>query len=61
MRSISPLANIQFVQMAESQRVAQYISGDESDNDMELEPSGNSGNVQDRTKQNRRKWIPMCT
>jgi hypothetical protein len=47
--------------MALSQHVVQYISDDESGNDMELEPSSNSGNVQGRSKQNRRKWIPIFT
>ena len=46
--------------MIQSQRVAQYISDDESNNDMELEPSINSRNVRNPSKKNRRKWIPIC-
>jgi hypothetical protein len=47
--------------MAQSQRVAQYISDNESDNDMELESSNSSGTVKEKRKQNRRKWFPICT
>ena len=47
--------------MAQSQRVAQYISDNESDNDMELESSNSSGTVKQKRKQNRRKWFPICT
>ena len=47
--------------MAQSQRVAQYISDSESDNDMELESSNNREEVKKNTKQNRRKWVPICT
>jgi hypothetical protein len=47
--------------MAQSQRVAQYISDDENDNEMELESSNSSGTVKPKTKQNRRKWFPICT
>jgi hypothetical protein len=55
-RSIYPLVNIQFAQMAQSQHVSQYISDAESDDDMQLESSTNNGNVEKRRKQNRRKW-----
>jgi len=47
--------------MNQSQRVAQYISDSENDDDMELESFNNSGIVNQKIKQNRRKWIPMCT
>lgn len=47
--------------MVQSQRVAQYISDNESDNDMELESSNDGGTVKQKTKQNRRKWFPICT
>ncbi len=47
--------------MAQSQRVAQYISDNESDNDMKLESSNSSGTVKLIRKQNRRKWFPTCT
>jgi hypothetical protein len=47
--------------MAQSQRVAQYISDNETDNDMELESSNSSGTVKQKRKQNRRKWLPICT
>ena len=36
--------------MAQSQRVAQYISDDENDNEMELESSNSSGTVNPKTK-----------
>jgi hypothetical protein len=47
--------------MNQSQRVAQYISDNENDDDMELGSFNNSGIVKQKIKQNRRKWIPMCT
>ncbi len=37
--------------MAQSQRVAQYISDSESDNDMKSEPSNNRKEVKNKTKQ----------
>ncbi|CAF0857349.1 unnamed protein product [Rotaria sordida] len=46
--------------MAQSQSVAHYISDSENDIDMEIQPSGNTETVK-RKKQNRRKWIPLCT
>ena len=47
--------------MPQSQRVAQYISDDENDNDMELESSNSSGTVKQKGKQNRRKSFSICT
>lgn len=44
-RSIYSLTNTVSIQMAQSQRVTQYISDDESINDKEPEPSTNNGNV----------------
>ncbi|CAF3969984.1 unnamed protein product [Rotaria sordida] len=46
--------------MAQSQSVAHYISDSQNDIDMEIQPSGNSETVK-RKKQNRRKWVPLCT
>jgi len=46
--------------MTRSQRVAQYISENESDNDVELK-SSNGETIQQKTKRNRRKWLPICT
>ena len=46
--------------MNQSQRVAQYVSDNEND-DIKLESVNNSGIVEQKIKQNRRKWIPMCT
>ena len=47
--------------MAQSQRVAQYISDSESDNDMELESSNNCEMVEQKVKRKRRKGISICT
>jgi hypothetical protein len=47
--------------MNQSQRVAQYISDNENDDDMEMGSFNNSGIVKQKIKQNRWKWIPMCT
>jgi hypothetical protein len=47
--------------MAQSERVAEYISDSESDNDMELESANKSEEVKNKRKQNRRKWVPICT
>ena len=41
--------------MAQSQCVVQDSSDSESDNDMELESSNNTEEVNEQTKQNRRK------
>ncbi|CAF0962497.1 unnamed protein product [Rotaria sordida] len=46
--------------MAQSQSVAHYISDSENDIDKEIQPSGNTETVK-RKKQNRRKWVPLCT
>ncbi|CAF0901810.1 unnamed protein product [Rotaria sordida] len=43
------------------QRVAQCISGSESGNEVELESSNNSESFKKKAKQNRRKWVPLCT
>ena len=49
--------------MAKSQRVAQYMSDEESENnsDMELKSSSDGGNVSKKRTQKRRKWISICT
>jgi hypothetical protein len=47
--------------MAQSERVAEYISDSESDNDMELKSPNKSEEVKNKTKQNRRKWVPIRT
>ena len=46
--------------MAQSQRVAHYISDSENDIDMEIQPSSNTETVK-RKKKNMRKWVPLCT
>jgi hypothetical protein len=43
--------------MARSQRVAQYISDGESNNDMELESSNNGEDVQKQTKKIEENWF----
>jgi len=43
--------------MTQSQRVAQYISDGESDNDMELESSNNGEDVQKQTKKIEENWF----
>jgi hypothetical protein len=47
--------------MAQSERVAEYISDSESDNDVELKSPNKSEEVKNKTKQNRRKWVPIHT
>jgi hypothetical protein len=47
--------------MAQLERVAEYISDRESDNDMVLKSPNKSEEVKNKTKQNRRKWVPIRT
>jgi len=42
--------NLLFIQVVQSQRVAQYISDSESDNDMELESFNNTEEVKKRKR-----------
>ncbi len=46
--------------MAQSQHVVQYISDNESDNDIELESSNGKRTIKQKRKRNRRKWFPIC-
>jgi hypothetical protein len=41
--------------MAESQRVAQYASDSDGDNDMQSESTNNGGVIKQKSKRNRRK------
>ena len=46
--------------MAQSQFIAHYFSDSDNDIDMEIQPSIDNETIK-RKKQNRQKWIPLCT
>ena len=45
--------------MAQSQLIVHYFSDSDNDIDMEIQPSIDNETI--KIKQNRRKWIPLCT
>ena len=46
--------------MFQSQLIAHYFSDSDNDINMEIQPSIDNETTK-RKKQNRRKWIPLCT